>query len=267
MEKKIAQGLKELGLTGQVPEGAAGALARYGRELLEQNKVMNLTAIREEDGVARLHMLDCAALLTVPELDFAQNTLIDVGTGAGFPGLVLKLLAPTLEVTLLDSLQKRLDWLGRTAQALGLEGVQTLHARAEEAAHLPEYREGFDIATARAVAELRVLAELCLPYVKVGGLFLAMKAVDCAAELEDANRTIQALGGGVEALWDYAIPGTDVTHRIIAVRKLSPTPELYPRKWSKIRKGPGPVHGSKSTPQLKKLPLTTRKAVDIPPQC
>lgn len=242
MEKRIAQGLEELRLTERVPEDAAGTLARYGRELLEQNKVMNLTAIREEDGVARLHMLDCAALLTVPGVDLAQKALIDVGTGAGFPGLVLKILAPSLEVTLLDSLQKRLDWLGRTAQALGLEGTKTLHARAEEASHLPQYRERFDFATARAVAELRVLAELCLPYVKVGGLFLAMKGVDSDPELEAAAGTIQALGGAVETLWDYAIPGAGVTHRIIAVRKLSPTPEAYPRKWGKIRKGPGPEH-------------------------
>lgn len=238
MEQRIAQGLEALGLAGQVPEDAAGALARYGRELLEQNKVMNLTAIREEDGVARLHMLDCAALLTVPGLDFTQKTLIDVGTGAGFPGLVLKVLAPSLEVTLLDSLQKRLDWLWSTAQNLELEGVHTLHARAEEASRLSQYRERFDFATARAVAELRVLAELCLPYVKVGGLFLAMKGVDSAAELEDASSTIQALGGGVETMWDYAIPGTDVVHRIIAVRKRSPTPEKYPRKWKKIQSGP-----------------------------
>lgn len=246
MEQRIAQGLEALGLAGRVPEDAAETLARYGRELLEQNKVMNLTAIREEDGVARLHMLDCAALLTVPGLDFDQKTLIDVGTGAGFPGLVLKILVPSLEVTLLDSLQKRLDWLKGTAQALELEGVHTLHARAEEASRLPQYREQFDLAAARAVAELRVLAELCLPYVKVGGLFLAMKSVDCAAELEDANRTIQALGGGVEALWDHAIPGAGVTHRIIAIRKLSPTPEAYPRKWSKLRKDPGPVHSAKT---------------------
>lgn len=242
MENRIAQGLEELRLTEHVPEGAAGALARYGRELLEQNKVMNLTAIREEGGVARLHMLDCAALLTVPGIDFAQKALIDVGTGAGFPGLVLKILVPTLKVTLLDSLQKRLDWLGNTAQVLGLEGVQTLHARAEEAAHLPQCRERFDFAAARAVADLRVLAELCLPYVKVGGLFLAMKGVDSNPELEAAAGAIQDLGGAVETLWDYAIPGAGITHRIIAVRKLSPTPEAYPRKWSKIRKGPGPAH-------------------------
>ena len=260
MEQRIAQGLEALGLAGRVPEDAAGTLARYGRELLEQNKVMNLTAIREEDGVARLHMLDCAALLTVPGLDFNQKTLIDVGTGAGFPGLVLKILAPSLEVTLLDSLQKRLDWLGTTAQVLELEGVHTLHARAEEAGHLPEYREMFDFATARAVADLRVLSELCLPYVKTGGLFLAMKGVDSAAELEDANRTIQALGGAVESLWDYTIPGTGVTHRIIAVRKLSPTPEGYPRKWGKLRKGPRPGAQLQKSPSLKKITDDRRKS-------
>ena len=246
MEKWIAQGLKELKLTGRVPGDAAGTLARYGRELLEQNKVMNLTAIREEDGVARLHMLDCAALLTLPGTDISQKTLIDVGTGAGFPGLVLKILVPSLEVTLLDSMQKRLDWLEGTARNLGLSGVTALHARAEEASRLPHYREQFDLATARAVAELQVLAELCLPYVKVGGLFLAMKSMDTAAELEAAASTIQTLGGAVEIQWDYTIPGTGVTHRIIAVRKLSPTPEAYPRRWGKIRKGPGPVPCSKT---------------------
>lgn len=236
MEKRIAQGLQELKLTGRVPGDAAGTLARYGRELLEQNKVMNLTAIREEDGVARLHMLDCAALLTLPGIDFSQKTLVDVGTGAGFPGLVLKILVPGLEVTLLDSLQKRLDWLERTAGVLALSGVAVLHARAEEASRRPEYREQFDFATARAVAGLQVLAELCLPYVKVGGLFLAMKSVEADAELEAAAGAIRTLGGAVETLWDYAIPGTEVTHRIIAVRKLTPTPEGYPRKWSKLRK-------------------------------
>ena len=238
MEAKITAGLEAFGLTGRVPPDAAGKLAEYGRLLLEQNKVMNLTAIREEDGVARLHMLDCAALLNVPGADFAGGkTLIDVGTGAGFPGLALKILVPSLEVTLLDSLNKRLDWLSGVSGTLGLDGMDTLHARAEEASRLPEYRERFDFAAARAVAELRVLAELCLPYVKVGGLFLAMKSVDCAGELDGAQEIIRALGGEVETVWDYAIPGTDVTHRVAAVRKIDPTPEKYPRKWARITKG------------------------------
>lgn len=237
MEQTIARGLDALGLTGRVPADAAGQLAEYGQLLLEKNRVMNLTAIRDEDGVARLHMLDCAALLDLPGVDFAGRRLIDVGTGAGFPGLVLKILVPSLEVTLLDSLQKRLDWLEETAAALGLDGVTTLHARAEEQAHLPGFRDSFDFATARAVADLRVLSELCLPYVKVGGLFLAMKGVDSGAELAAAAPVLEKLGGQVEQAWDYAVPGPSLRHRLIAVRKLSPTPGGWPRKWSRIQKG------------------------------
>jgi len=237
MEQAIARGLDALGLTGRVPGDAAGKLAAYGRLLLEKNQVMNLTAIRDEDGVARLHMLDCAALLGLPGVDFTGRRLIDVGTGAGFPGLVLKILVPSLEVTLLDSLRKRLDWLEETAAALGLDGVCCLHARAEEQALLPGFRDSYDIATARAVAELRVLSELCLPYVKVGGLFLAMKGVDSGAELAAAAPALEKLGGRVEAVWDYAVPGPELRHRLIAVRKVSPTPEGRPRKWSRIQKG------------------------------
>lgn len=237
MEETIARGLEELGLSCRVPDGAAGKLAAYGRLLLEKNQVMNLTAIRDEDGVARLHMLDCAALLNLPGVEFKGKRLIDVGTGAGFPGLVLKILVPTLEVTLLDSLQKRLDWLSETAAALGLEGVTTLHARAEEQSHQPGYRDSFDYATARAVAELRVLSELCLPYVKVGGLFLAMKGVDSAAELEAASPALEKLGGKMDTVWDYDVPGPALRHRVAAIRKVSSTPKGYPRKWARIQKG------------------------------
>lgn len=237
MEERIRSGLAALGLAERTPENAAGKLAEYGRLLLEKNKVMNLTAIRDEDGVAALHMLDCAALLDLPGADFTGKRLIDVGTGAGFPGLVLKLLVPSLEVTLLDSLQKRLDWLGETAAALGLDGVSTLHARAEEQSRLPGFRDSFDFAAARAVAELRVLAELCLPFVKVGGLFLAMKGVDSGAELDAAAPVLEKLGGRVETVWDYVIPGPEVRHRLVAVRKVSPTPKAYPRKWARIQKG------------------------------
>lgn len=236
MEERIAAGLEALGLTGRVGPDAAGKLAEYGRRLLEKNKVMNLTAIRDEDGVAALHMLDCAALLNVPGVDFA-GTLIDVGTGAGFPGLVLKILVPDLHVTLLDAQRKRLDWLEELCAALGLTGINVCHARAEEAALLPQFRDRFDLATARAVAAMRVLAELCLPCVRVGGLFLAMKGVDSAGELDAAAGIVHTLGGKVETVWDYPIPGTDVRHRAVAVRKLSPTPRGYPRKWAKLQKG------------------------------
>ena len=236
METIISAGLEELGLTQKVPAQAAGQLAQYGRMLLEKNQVMNLTAIREEEGVARLHMLDCAAL---PHLSLTgQEKIIDVGTGAGFPGLPLKILVPSLQVTLLDSLNKRVDWLGQVADTLGLEGVTPIHARAEEQAQVKGFRDGFDFATARAVAELRLLCELCLPFVKVGGLFLAMKSVDSDRELEDAAHCIKLLGGRLEQPVDYTIPGSDVTHRVIPIRKVAPTLKGYPRRWAKIQKAP-----------------------------
>lgn len=236
MEQIISAGLEELGLTGCVPKDAPAQLAQYGRMLLEKNQVMNLTAIRVPEGVARLHMLDCAALLKY--CDFQGKTLIDVGTGAGFPGLVLKTLVPSLDVTLLDSLNKRLDWLDETAQALKLSGVRTLHARAEEQALAKGFRDSFDFAAARAVADLRVLCELCLPYVKVGGKFLALKSTGSDEELAGADHAVRLLGGQVAAVEDYAIPGTGVTHRLIVIEKLAPTLRGYPRRWSKIQKQP-----------------------------
>lgn len=236
MQSIIAQGLEQLNLSGRVPVQAAGQLAEYGRLLLEKNQVMNLTAIREENKVARLHMLDCAALLSCA--DFQGKTLIDVGTGAGFPGLPLKILVPSLEVTLLDSLGKRVDWLNEVSSQLGLEGVRAVHARAEEQALVKGWRDSFDFATARAVADLRILCELCLPYVKPGGLFLSMKTVDCQQELDTAAHCIKLLGGRVENCVDYTIPGTDVSHRVILIRKVAPTLKGYPRKWAKLQKAP-----------------------------
>ena len=156
MEQIISAGLEELGLSGHVPQDAPSKLAQYGRLLLEKNQDMNLTAIREPAAVAQLHMLDCAALLKY--CDFQNKTLIDVGTGAGFPGMVLKILVPSLEVTLLDSLNKRVDWLSEICEALSLDGIRAIHARAEESGQDPALRERFDFAAARAVADLRLLS-------------------------------------------------------------------------------------------------------------
>ena len=236
MEQMISAGLEALDLTGRVPADAPARLARYGRMLLEKNQVMNLTAIREPDGVARLHFLDCAALLNY--CDFEGKTLIDVGTGAGFPGMVLKILVPSLEVTLLDSLNKRLDWLEEVSSALGLEGVRTLHARGEEQGLVKGWRDSFDFAAARAVADLGVLCELCLPFVKAGGKFLAMKSTNSDEELSQAAHAIKLLGGRVSAVEDYTIPGTEVTHRLIVIEKLAPTLKGYPRRWAKIQSAP-----------------------------
>ena len=236
MRDIIAAGLAELGLADRVPTEAPEQLAEYGRLLLEKNQVMNLTAIREPDQVARLHMLDCAALAALTDLE--GKTLIDVGTGAGFPGLPLKILVPSLEVTLLDSLNKRVDWLNEVISALGLTGVRAIHARAEEQALVRGFRDSFDLVTARAVADLRQLAELCLPYARPGGTFLAMKSTGSDQELADAGHAIQLLGGRVRQIRDYPVPGTQVTHRLIAIQKVAPTLKGYPRRWARIQKEP-----------------------------
>ena len=225
----LREGLPELGLSAD--GNALGRLARYARLLAEKNAVMNLTAIEGEEDTARLHFLDCAALLALPE--FQGRSLVDVGSGAGFPGLVLKILRPETEVTLLDSLDKRVGFLRETGEALGLTGLTCLHGRAEEASAL---REGFDLATARAVTELSKLCELCLPLVKVGGVFLAMKGPEPEAEIRSALQAIRLLGGGELRTAFYTIPGTDVRHSVIVVRKLSPTPSKYPRRWAQIKK-------------------------------
>ena len=231
----LRRGLEECGLAGRADPCAVRNLSGYCRMLLDKNREMNLTAITDPVDAARLHMLDCAALLNCAALE-GGKTLIDVGTGAGFPGMVLKILVPSLEVTLLDSLNKRLDWLTEVCGALSLQGVRTVHRRAEEAGLDPALRERFDFATARAVADLRVLCELCLPYVKVGGSFLAMKSTGSGRELAESEHAVTLLGGGVEEVRDYTIPGTDVAHRLVVIRKLAPTPKGYPRRWAKIQK-------------------------------
>ena len=161
-----------------------------------------------------------------------------MGTGAGFPGMALKLLCPELKLTLLDSLAKRLDWLAAVCSRLGLEDVEIVHARAEEQGLKPGFRDHFDFATARAVADLRVLCELCLPFVRVGGRFLAMKAADSQEELDAARTAIQTLGGRRLEDYTYTIPGTDVIRRVAVIEKTAPTPKPYPRRWAKIQKAP-----------------------------
>ncbi len=232
MEKILREGFAELGIE---PDAKSYDRYRtYFEYLEERNAVMNLTAISGETDVARLHFLDCAALLTAVELK--GKRVIDVGTGAGFPGLALKIAEPDMELTLLDSLNKRIDFLSETCSKLGFDDVACIHARAEEAP--ADYRAAFDVATSRAVARLSTLCELCLPFLKVGGVFAAMKGPDCGQELTEAANALHILGAELEKTVSYTVPGTDIVHTVVIIRKTKPTHPKYPRKWAQIKKQP-----------------------------
>ena len=228
LEQRLSSGFAAMGLSAD--DEMLRRYRVYYEYLEEINQVMNLTAISGEKDVAELHFLDCAALLTMQSFD--GKKVIDVGTGAGFPGLALKIACPGLALTL----DKRVNFLKNTCEKLGFDDVTCIHARAEE---IPEgLRQGFDFAVSRAVARLNLLCELCLPYVKKGGMFIAMKGPELETELEEAKRAIRTLGGEVEKKLDYTIPGTDVTHCAVLIRKCADTPAKYPRRWAQIKKSP-----------------------------
>ena len=230
MRRAVEQALAPKGLTERQLE----QFAKFGELLVEKNKVMNLTAITEPHDVATLHFLDSVAMLTLADLK--GKKMADIGTGAGFPGMPLRIVEPSLRLTLLDSLNKRIDFLKEVCADLGLNDVACIHGRAEEFA--ANHREDYDIVTSRAVANLQMLSELCLPLVKVGGYFLSMKAVDSEEEVNAAKNAIKTLGGQIEKVVDYAIPGTDVQHRLIFIKKIKETPKKYPRAFAKIKKNP-----------------------------
>jgi len=236
----LASGAKEMA----VPLSAENirAFSEYARLLKEWNEKMNLTNITDDKGIAIRHFIDSLTLVSHLEEESAKKgkknlSLIDVGTGAGFPGIPLKVAMPALEVTLLDSLRKRVSFLDAVCAALDLKGITTLHSRAEDAGLSRQYREKFDVATARAVASLPVLCEYCLPFVKVGGIFLAMKG-NVEEEAEAAKKAIVTLGGTIETLHHFTLPGTDMNRSIIVIRKLRATPARYPRQAGKPEKEP-----------------------------
>ena len=230
MRAVLEAGLPALGLdTAAIPP-----LERFAQMLLQRNQVMNLTAITEPKDVAALHLLDSLELIALAGLD--SGTVVDVGTGAGFPGLPLAIARPHLRVTLLDSLGKRVDFLREVCEALPVANAVCVHGRAEEFA--AERREAFDWAVSRAVAALPVLCELCLPLVKVGGCFLAMKSSHTEAEIQQAKRAIGTLGGQIAWVRDYTVPTTEVVHRVVCVEKVADTPARYPRRFAQIKKAP-----------------------------
>ena len=229
MKQTLIEGLPTLGLSLSAEQ--IDRLCRFGALVLAQNQVMNLTAITEPGAVAQLHFLDSLALLRDENL--AGKTLIDIGCGAGFPGVPLAIAAPGCRVTLLDSLQKRVNWLKSVLPEVGVE-AQCVAARAEE--YVALCREQFDVATSRAVARLNILSELCLPYVKVGGRFLALKGAMAQAEADEAEKAIDRLGGRIADIREY--PVGEAVHRIVVVEKVRPTPAAYPRKFAKIKQQP-----------------------------
>lgn len=208
-------------------------LDKYAEMLVETNKSFNLTAITDADGVTVKHIADCLSLfgfVNIPE----NARLIDVGTGAGFPGLVIKLFRPDIDVTFLDSTKKKLGFIESVLRETGMTG-ETVHLRAEEAAVLPKYREKFDFATARAVAALPVLSEYCLPFVKVGGSFISMKSADTSEEIKSASGAIKILGGEIKQDNLFSLV-ENMPRRIILIKKKSQTPTKYPRKTAQIAK-------------------------------
>lgn len=230
MRETLERGLPALGMgTDLIPR-----LAGFAEMVLERNQVMNLTAITEPRDVAALHLLDSLEALKLAGLE--RESVVDVGCGAGFPGVPLAIAGAGLTVTLLDSLGKRIDFLREACGQLELDHVECVHARAEEFAG--ERRETFDAAISRAVASLPVLCELCLPLVKVGGVMLAMKSTGVTEELKSAQRAIQLLGGETAEVQTYTIPTTDVSHTLVTIRKVSPTPAKYPRRFAQIKKQP-----------------------------
>lgn len=228
--------LLETGLGAFIPAvcpQTVDKLLRFSALLLEKNKVMNLTAVTDPTEVVTRHFLDCAAL--APKMR-AGERVIDVGTGAGFPGMPLAILCPETEFVLLDALRKRIDFLNEVIDALGLTNVTAVHARAED--YAKEHRGAFGGAVSRAVADLRVLSELALPMVKVGGAFLAMKADDCADELASAAHALSVLGAPDPAVERYTVPHDGVQRALVILRKTGETPAQYPRRFKKIQTAP-----------------------------
>ena len=228
MKQTLTAGLPILGI--DLSEDKKDILCAFGRAMVKQNEVMNLTGITDDKGVANLHLLD--SLTVMASADLKGKTLIDVGTGAGFPGVPLA-IASGAKITLLDSLGKRMKWLEEVLPTLGIE-AECVTARAEEA--VSTRREAYDYATSRAVARLNILLELTAPYVKVGGAVLAMKGTLAREELAECANAMKKLGLQLESVKEYPIDGTN--HAVIVLRKVAPTPKQYPRRFAKIKQSP-----------------------------
>lgn len=209
---------------------------KYKDILKQWNEKMNLTAITDDRDIILKHFVDCLTILS--ERDLKGKSVIDVGTGAGFPGLPVKIAQPEIKLTLLDSLNKRINFLEEVCSQLKLEEVVCIHSRAEDGGSNKEYREKYDCCVSRAVANLAVLCEYCMPFIKVGGEFIALKGPDAGNELIEAKKAIKVLGGEIIGIKNVDVPNTDLKHNIVFIKKIIQTPAKYPRKAGKISKSP-----------------------------
>ncbi len=225
--RRFDQELEMLGI--QLTDVQKEQFDRYYELLIEWNRVMNLTGITEYDEVNLKHFTDSLTIVRIKSMENV-STLIDVGTGAGFPGIPIKIAFPHIKVTLLDSLNKRIKFLNQVVEELDLKDVVTLHGRAEDYAKKEEYREQFDLCASRAVANLSTLSEYCLPFVKKGGCFISYKSADSDEEIEQSKKALDILGGKIEKVDKFVLPGSDMGRAMVMVEKVKNTPRKYPRK-------------------------------------
>lgn len=227
VKKAMREGLLALGY--EKPDMMLEHFMTFRELLLEWNEKINLTTITDDHGIVYKHFLDSLTCLQAP-IDFNGKKVLDLGTGAGFPGVPLKIALPELELTLMDSLNKRIQYLTEVCKVLDFKHITCLHARAEEAAMKSDFREQYDIVVSRAVANMSTLSEYCLPFVKTGGYFIAQKTNDAIEEIKAAEKAIKILGGSSPEIIPTKVPGTDFSHNLVLIRKVKSTPALYPRK-------------------------------------
>lgn len=227
MSDKFENQLKELDI--KLNDRQKQQFQKYYELLVEWNKVMNLTGITEYDEVNEKHFVDSLAIVKAVEIEKVKS-VIDIGTGAGFPGIPLKIVYPQLHVVLLDSLNKRIKFLDTVIEELGLENIDTLHGRAEDYAKKEEYREQFDLCVSRAVANLATLSEYCIPYIRVGGMFISYKSGNVDEELQQSKKAVNVFGGKIAETVKFQLPGTEIGRAFVKIEKEKRTGRKYPRK-------------------------------------